>query len=435
MYKKILFIIIFAVLTLPALVSCSDLDPKTVNALAIIYGNTANRNATTTQSYEAAIPFIKETVYGGYIAVISGDGKPEVIRNFEFKTDANSDYILDKRKTNYTNTVVKFLKSDFTRAKMPEIDLLKAIDEAKKALNAAEDKALMDGKKIGKKQIVIFSSCLVTSGDMSLIKLGFDRIDFAGITNGELDEYIKNVAVELAQSNLLPDLSGIGVTIIGLGDVAGEQELTKPERNAIEKLMKEVLKECGASEITVTDYPSGNKPNLYISDDDGYPYVTTINFIKTTKFDVFPIPISEPPPTLTIDFVVDSADYINKENAEILIYQYAEQIYEYLNTTDGKVYIVGAHSKGKREPYYDTSLSERRAAAVKDTLVQFGIPESRLIVIGIGEFEPWRLDEFPNGTFSEETAKKNRRVLLIASYYVEHVNAVLEIKEELNSMT
>ena len=145
MYKKILFIIIFAVLTLPALVSCSDLDPKTVNALAIIYGNTANRNATTTQSYEAAIPFIKETVYGGYIAVISGDGKPEVIRNFEFKTDANSDYILDKRKTNYTNTVVKFLKSDFTRAKMPEIDLLKAIDEAKKCKETGEAKTILFG--------------------------------------------------------------------------------------------------------------------------------------------------------------------------------------------------------------------------------------------------------------------------------------------------
>jgi outer membrane protein OmpA-like peptidoglycan-associated protein len=71
-----------------------------------------------------------------------------------------------------------------------------------------------------------------------------------------------------------------------------------------------------------------------------------------------------------------------------------------------EITIVG-HTDAVGSDSYNQSLSERRAAAVRDELTMRGVPASRLHAIGRGEFEP-RAD---NGT--EAGRQLNRRVEIL----------------------
>ncbi|MCX7952887.1 MAG: OmpA family protein, partial [Deltaproteobacteria bacterium] len=74
---------------------------------------------------------------------------------------------------------------------------------------------------------------------------------------------------------------------------------------------------------------------------------------------------------------------------------------------DQKVYLVVGHTDNQGQLDYNQRLSEARANAVVEALVQRGIQRDRLIPVGVGMSVPVATNE------TEEGRAKNRRVELV----------------------
>ncbi|MCB9227233.1 MAG: OmpA family protein [Chitinophagales bacterium] len=71
---------------------------------------------------------------------------------------------------------------------------------------------------------------------------------------------------------------------------------------------------------------------------------------------------------------------------------------------------VEGHTDSKGSDAYNQALSERRANAAKDYLVEKGIEEARIRTSGFGESKPIAPNENPDGSDNPEGRAKNRRV-------------------------
>jgi outer membrane protein OmpA-like peptidoglycan-associated protein len=427
MNKKVFFLFVISMTLL--IISCENpLNPKSVNAIVIILGRHANANAFSDVYFEEGIrKSIEDTVYGGYIGVIIGDGNPKVIERFDFfKTEATTERSRNLQINKDANLVIDYLKDESIRAEEPENDLLKAIQEAHKLLNVFEDRANRDGKKIKNKQIIIMDTGIVTTGNMNFLRLSIDSFNFKEST-GVLDDFTSEIVEKLYIDRLLPDLSGINVVVIGLGDVASPQEELSPSiMYGMQNLWTVIFKKSNVSNIDFKNYPRGDRPNKYLADNTEFPYVTPIKFEQFVD-PTGPIVIY----TDQVSFVANSANYLNQENAEIVLTRYTGLLNSYLRRSGVKIYVVGSMAKASQQRDYSTALSERRARTVKDTLVKFGLPEDRLEVLGLGEFYPDREDEWPNGVFTEAIARNNRKVVLIPSHFTEQVREVIAVRDDL----
>ena len=82
---------------------------------------------------------------------------------------------------------------------------------------------------------------------------------------------------------------------------------------------------------------------------------------------------------------------------------------------DAKVMVEG-HTDSKGDETYNQTLSERRAAAVRDYLKDVrGIAGGRMTVKGLGEQQPIAQNMTPQGTENAAGMQKNRRVEVIIS--------------------
>ena len=126
-----------------------------------------------------------------------------------------------------------------------------------------------------------------------------------------------------------------------------------------------------------------------------------------------------------VNFKANLAVYVNQEDAEKTLSEYVDAINNYFTVyPDGKIYLVGCIAKTSKWSITETELSEARAEAVKQTLVDLGIDENKLVAVGLGINDPWRQDEWALGYFDESTAKLNRHVWLLPDQYTEQVDLV-----------
>ena len=114
-----------------------------------------------------------------------------------------------------------------------------------------------------------------------------------------------------------------------------------------------------------------------------------------------------------VRFVADQAVFINENEAKEALAPVAEII---LAHPEHPILLAGTTATyGAQESC--VNLSNRRAAAVKDLLVNyFGVPESQLITVGLGyEADPFvrGRDVDSNGNFVESEGAKNRRVVVL----------------------
>jgi hypothetical protein len=227
---------------------------------------------------------------------------------------------------------------------------------------------------------------------------------------------------------------------VGLGNVAHPQRLPSTSGVQLEDLWRAVLRKSGATfdDGSIRISATGGTPIIGTEDKDGFPLVTTIYFgddgivlpppppppggnnTGKTEGSVEP---PEPPPSLEIltdqvPFVPDQATFMSEAAARIALKKYADWLVKYFEAyPDSTVYVVGFHARvsldgGNR---LNTGLSERRAETVRTTLIELGVPEDRLITVGLGinGGDHFRVDEFPNGTFNTTNAQQNRKVMLI----------------------
>lgn len=270
--------------------ACENTLPAEENILAvtIILGRHSNSMAFPEDYYQQLVDDVQQAVYGGFISVVISDGSPRAIpitdkngKEITFEADANNDTIRTRRISDRTNAVMEFLRDESNRATSPENDLMRAIKEARASLNNPNIPTNAERK------IIIIDTGISTAGDLRLqdIQLDLNKPD------------PRDILAELNRAEgILPDLSKINVSIIGLGDVAEPQEMSDENKIYLKDLWKTILESCGA-EIEDADIliagiggqngiVSGSIPNK--SEDQGgdFPPITVIEFTThTPSFD------------------------------------------------------------------------------------------------------------------------------------------------------
>ena len=106
-----------------------------------------------------------------------------------------------------------------------------------------------------------------------------------------------------------------------------------------------------------------------------------------------------------------NAEQLNSIPHDVMVQMYLQQAEAYKTLMDQNPelkYEVQGHTDSTGSPEANQKLSEKRAQAIVDKLVELGIDESRLTAVGKGQYAPIA----DNAT--EEGRAQNRRVVFVA---------------------
>jgi len=419
--------------------ACSPPQPEQAPvALSIVLCRTANANDFTDNMLSEITPWIKRAVYGGRISVIICDGEPHEIKTFGrdvFPTNAKSRQYMNNLIERRTKEVLSFMQDPSVRAITEEVDVLGAIVQAELSLNAADARGL-------ERKLAVLGSGIPTTGFLSLQDF---RLEENSAENGYIDAFVSALA---ARRGIIPPLNDVQICWVGMGNVAHPQRLPSTIGIQLQELWRTILRESGAvfEDSDIRIMATGGKPNVYCEGEGGFPFVSTVFFDTPV--------VLPPPPTVVFDehrdvpvfeirsdqvaFVPDQATFRNESNARAVLQEYANWLVKYFKVfPDSYIYIAGFHARitpegGNR---LNTGLSERRAEAVRSMLIEFNVPEQRLIAVGLGinGGSHFREDEYPNDVFCNSCAQNNRYVMLVPDLS-EHAPILKEVMAELDAL-
>lgn len=232
--------------------------------------------------------------------------------------------------------------------------------------------------------LVLATSGVSTKDPLDFRKLGGWKFDVAKVVNG------------LAHDGVVPNASGRHLVFIGLGITYGAQPaLPLPARDQVIKLYRAVCEAAKAASCTMLE----GDPSLAAG--------------PSTK----PVPIVpvEATPTRCAGTINLPADVMFEKNswhltdaADAALRPVARLLKQ---CPSGLVAnFVGHTAKlSAGDPAGGFELSERRAQACWNRLAELGVPRQVLgSVRGLGDTQP-RVDNLPNGIFTESLARLNRR--------------------------
>lgn len=381
MFNKFISIVLIAVSIMVLFTGCTDDAPRTSTSLVLgIHENfpliSYNNKSIYDSIYNACYSY-------GDISAIVIDGEPQVCASYEIK---RPDKMVDGSKhksiaEDYTNQVILSLSNAV--AQTPEVDTLQAIIMSANALNESDCEV---------KKMLIYDSGLSTVGLLNFAEKNI------------IDEDPQTLVEELNKYNAIPDLSGIDISWVGLGEVCGDQlRLTTSYKAKLQVIYDAILKAGNAKSIDYDTSPLTNE----MSDFD-FPNVTKVAIpqdvigdeIHVLKFD-----------NETVNFQRDSAEFIDKDKAKEALYDVAENLID--NRSANVVLAASTATYGTAESC--KNLAERRGEAVKNLLVEMGVNDSQLRVFAIGQAKSkLRTDDLDSqGNLIPEKAEKNRAVFII----------------------
>ncbi len=394
MKKVITLILTFAlVITLSAVFTgCTkNEEPIEKNAVCYVVANTANSQGLNLQS-----PLVQDTINStilnyGYISVVNADGVPEVVLAQSFDIDAKyknaskDKLAMDARSkaTNFINGMNTVIADD------PEVDYLEALRLAVRSLSSLEG--------YDSKMIVVLGTGLSTTGVLNF--------------NNNLISAEPNVIIDLLkEKSEIPDFTGITVYWQQLGDVAAPQKsLTSAQKNKLQQIYGSLV-EAGNGTFKYNDIMS-NPVNTTVE----YPAVTPVDLPEDTPivFDADALNTDDKafqePQILNeskVEFVADKASYLYPDKAVENIRPIAEYLLEHDTV---KLLLVGS-TAGDTTNETSLKLSQDRADAVKQTLVDLGVSAERITTKGMGSSDPWHV---PNVGYEGAAASGNRKVVLL----------------------
>lgn len=388
-------------------------------ATVILIGNHANSQYLDVQ-LESTIRQVYSSF--GNIGIIVVDGDPTLIRDNNSTGILgcyNAEYLQNSKKqsinndkmwirnyiTPQTQKIMKELSS--CKADDPEVDMLQALHAAVESLNTMENSM---GTNV-EKEIIILDTGINTSGAMSfLIPEYRDLLTYGGrlweddMANSKTLELISH----LESHAEIPKLNGIHVTWYGLGQASTPQQtLTKLEIQNLQFIWGELLSFAKAC------------PSNMTNTDEKYGIFVSTNTYGTIESDqpVTPVPLNIPKTDITsiipelqeqkVYFDKTSADYLSPEKSKEILKLYAVILQNYPHE---KILLVGTTSSYNGG---SIQLSEDRASTVKKTLMEYGIPESCIVTIGLSYNLKVCQNDSPNGHFEEPLAQENRSVLIL----------------------
>lgn len=220
----------------------------------------------------------------------------------------------------------------------------------------------------------------------------------------------------LEEREALPDLNDTVVYWLGMGQVAEPQEkLTPKQSKNLENIWKAVIEAAGG-EFVSNDYITVSGEMNVV---DELPSVSVVD-VPVDKPIAFeqevleqteqeednafeePIVLGES----QVEFVGDKAEYLQPEIAVETI----RPIAEYLIEHDTVPLLLIGSTAGDITDKSTLCLSADRAEAVKHTLVELGVDESRISTIGMGSDDPWHVKD---AGYDGPVASSNRKVVLL----------------------
>ena len=314
------------------------------------------------------------------------DGSPKLVKSFDGpKTKA---MLTDSKKQSILDTQFEEINSFISdlKPKAPECDILKAINIS--ADNFAE--------KNGGKSLIIMDSGLSTTG-----LLDFRSADVASL---RIDGIIK----ALQSKKAIPNLEGVDVFWYGMGQTTDPQiEPSSEYKYVLEELWTAILNEAGAKSVHIA---RESIEDLEVDRSD-YPKVSPVD----CKLEENVIASLAEPMIFDqekIKFKSDSAELLtDKKDVEARL----KPIVDFLkDNSHEKILLAGTTAKyGSQKSCED--LSFKRCETIKNILVNMGIDQARISLLGLGFENPFYQNDLKaDGSQDETLAVKNRTVIVMS---------------------
>ena len=315
--------------------------------------------------------------------------------------------VLWNRPENLNNAKHKQLAGEYTEKVMRDLSSLTANDAESDALAAIQMATdTLRGSGSEKKTMLVISSGLNTTG----------ALNFASSNLLETDP--EWIAAQLADINSIPDLDGIDVIWMGMGQTAGHQSpLDANNRAKLTAIWTAVLQAGNPASLTIDPTPLAD-----IEPKDGLPLCSAVSFVTSTLSAPQQVSEQEQAPAVQDDTVIrfdeasvcflpDQAVLADREAASNALKPIAAQLLQ----SNIQVVLAGTTASVGGD---GIELSEARAEAIKQVLVEeFAVPADQIRCVGLGRRD-WSMrahDLDSNGALIEKQAKLNRAVFLFSS--------------------
>jgi outer membrane protein OmpA-like peptidoglycan-associated protein len=341
-------------------------------SLAIVVGARSNMPTPVLEG-KAAEARDAAVAQQSYLSVWVADGAPTQAAKGRLVVDAHNDVARDQQREANRQRVDQVIAD--ARASAPESDLLQALTDAERSIDSQP----------AEHTIVVLDSGLSTTG----------ALDFT--QPGMLDADPQELATSLKAAGELPDLDGVRVVFQGLGDTAAPQpKLGNARRQHLIDIWTAVVAAAGAGDVEIEQAP------LQGDSAEGLPTVSPVAIDAGVSCGAGTV-------TLTggdVAFQADSAVFLDPDAARTTLQPIAEQMQaaRLTATLTGTTANVGDKAGQSR-------LSQQRAQAVADLLVDLGVPRASLVVIGLGsDFPGYVQDHDAAGNLLPGPAAANRKV-------------------------
>ena len=283
--------------------------------------------------------------HGGSAGLVVADGSPFVVGPQHFDQVKNNDIQQARADKTARYQLVEAVQG--AAATTPETDLISAISLASRMLSAGTADS---------KVMVIRHSGVNTATSLPMQDLDLLNSDPAKLLD------------QLDAAAMLPQLNGVAVEFYGLGDVAGSQgTLSAQQVQWLKSFWQGFFDRTGANVTFHTDIVSGDALN------NGHT-VTPLAAAGAPTF----VKVSAE----QVAFQPDSTTFLDEAAARAALNGLAEQ----LKGTSAAHYIVAGSTaqvdNASREGAQALSLA--RAQAVRDVLVEAGVPADRFTCLGLG---------------------------------------------------
>lgn len=388
MTKKFMLLYMVLILMFWGCLGCGDSNTSE-NSLAVVVSAHGNALAIPLNS-----PTLKNKIYNscytyGDVTFVSVDGEPKVYYQTDIPNPEVNGLSKNKKKT-IANAYMEQLLYELNRVEslVPEVDTLKSIQRAAFALNGSSKEA--------DKVMLVMDSGLSTKGYLNFTD---------GLLNTDVDN-VNEIVDELRKEEAIPDLENISVIWMFNGQTAEPQpELSERQKKKLQEIWKAVLLAGGAESVEFTTDMASETV------DKEYPFVSVVD-AEERVIEHDNIIIKEDVAILDserVHFKGNKAIFVDKKEAKESIKKVAMDLIEY---PEKEVYVIGTTATGREE--FCKRLSEERAEAVVDLLIEYGVREEQLTVEGLGYQDDWHIADLDeNGKLIEEVAKKNRKVLIV----------------------
>jgi len=317
---------------------------------------------------------------GSTVGVVNVDGAPVLIASGFADTQGMNPAAAQQYEANFAAGVVG--KVQGVRAASAHADVLDGLNVAGRAIRAAcsnggtiflEDSGLQDVKPL----------------------------DFT--VPGQLEALPSAVVSFLSGQNEIPDLAGITVVLVGVGDTAPpQQRLAIGQQSHLGAIWSAVIK-AGGGRVEIDHSPRGNPAPGNV------PAVSLI-----TVPPLAPWPAREGlsvtlPDTGPVGFLPNVARFRDPSAAREALGAIARYL---LDNPGTRIELTGTTARWGGDAW-DETLSVQRANAVRSALISLGVSPGQVVARGVGWRSPcYQPDGGPQGPMLEPQAQHNRSVIV-----------------------